>query len=263
MSPVKEPRFFRLEGQSNIPRNQAVVNNISDYRKLFSAVTNERAIGEASTCYFAGADVPAKIHSYIPHCKIICILRHPVDRAFSHYNMLCQSGFSDHSFTEFIEKGRNGKRFIDTVPFSQSFYARHLRRYYDVFPGDQIKVLSYDAFRKDSLSVTRDIYRFIGVDEQFDPDTAKSFNKRFYSKRPIFRKLVKQDTAVLRWARRYLSPEARANIRYRAEKLFSSGNAPEKEKLSPQLRENLAAYYRNDITELQELAGLDFSAWQA
>ncbi len=55
MSPVKEPRFFAFEGETphfSGPQgarfSSDIVTTIDDYLKLFMAVTNQIAIGEAS-----------------------------------------------------------------------------------------------------------------------------------------------------------------------------------------------------------------------
>jgi hypothetical protein len=207
--------------------------------------------------------VPENIYKRIPDCRILTILRHPVERAFSHYSMLCQSGFSDLSFAEYIEKGRNGKNFIDTVPFLHSFYGRHLSRYFDFFQPDQIGIWLYEDFERDSKSVTQEMFEFVGVDAKFVPETTIQFNQRFHSHNPAVRKFIKQDTVLLRLARRILAPDTRANLRYRVENMFKSGEEVQKEQLSDSLKSELSHFYENDILDLQRLIGRDLSHWLA
>lgn len=261
MCPVKEPAFFRYEGMENMPANQGMVNDIAEYRDLFAGVAGEKAIGEASTCYFGVPCVAENIHRHIPDCRIITILRHPVDRAFSHYNMLRQGGFSDLSFAEFVEQGLRGKPAIDTIPFAHSFYARHLQRYLGFFPRERLAVFKYDDFREDSLALAREVFRFLEVDDTFTPETRRNYNQRFVTNSPIATKIAKQNGVLLKLARRYIPPRYRANIRYGVEKLLSSGPAPQKEELSQELRAELTSWYREDIEQLQALVGNDFSSW--
>ena len=91
MSPIKEPRFFALEGETlnfNGPTrgiNQTSINTLEAYSQLFQKVTTEKAIGEASTIYLSSPKAPERIKHYLPDVKLIAILRDPSERAFSSY----------------------------------------------------------------------------------------------------------------------------------------------------------------------------------
>jgi hypothetical protein len=75
VSPVKEPAFLAFEGQSchfywadGVDRNGTLSTNIREYEMLFQGVTDEQAIGEASTDYLYNPTlmVPQHIKRYIP-----------------------------------------------------------------------------------------------------------------------------------------------------------------------------------------------------
>ena len=51
-----------------------------------------------------------------------------------------------------------------------------LRRYYDAFPRDQIHVYLFDDLKRDPLGVSRDLYRFLGIDPGFAPDLETPHN---------------------------------------------------------------------------------------
>ena len=55
------------------------------YLELFKGVTNEKAIGEASTTYLKKPDSPLLIHNGVPNAKIIIILRDPIEVFLSGY----------------------------------------------------------------------------------------------------------------------------------------------------------------------------------
>ena len=101
-SPFKEPRFFALEGKEvnyqgpSQVVNQKAINTIDEYEKLFAGVTDEVAIGEASTLYLYSPEAPAKIKQYIPQVKLIAILRNPIDRAYSGYCHLVRDGYESN-----------------------------------------------------------------------------------------------------------------------------------------------------------------------
>ena len=66
-------------------RNKESVYKLSDYEALFSESGNAKAIGEASPRYMYSDVAAQEIFDRIPKAKIIAILRHPAERAFSDY----------------------------------------------------------------------------------------------------------------------------------------------------------------------------------
>ena len=88
----KEPHFFSFEGRTqgfNGPGQadfmKKRITKIEDYIKLFENVNDELAIGEASTSYLYIPEAVERIKKYVPEVKIITIIRHPAERAFSDY----------------------------------------------------------------------------------------------------------------------------------------------------------------------------------
>ena len=104
MSPVKEPRFFALEGEKpdpGRPTDERLMNHsitdIEAYRALFQAVSKETAIGEASPLYLYSPKAPERIRHYIPDAKLIAVLRDPVERAYSHFLDIFMTGWKKPS----------------------------------------------------------------------------------------------------------------------------------------------------------------------
>lgn len=56
------------------------------------------------------------------------------------------------------------------------FYYQQLRRYYDLFPPDQIRVYIYRGFRLDPDGVLQDLFRYVGVDDAFRVDRSERHN---------------------------------------------------------------------------------------
>ena len=100
MSPMKELRFFAIEGEKvdfcgpwdRIEIERYSIKTLEDYKNQFQGVTDEIAIGEASPWYLYSEKAPKSIKSYIPDAKLIAILRDPVDRAYSHFSMHVMNG---------------------------------------------------------------------------------------------------------------------------------------------------------------------------
>lgn len=58
------------------------------YKKIFKLVNKDKITGEATPYYLFHPFVPERVHRDNPDTKIIVLLRHPGERAFSHYQMM-------------------------------------------------------------------------------------------------------------------------------------------------------------------------------
>jgi hypothetical protein len=286
MSPVKEPRFFAFAGEKLAfcgPGDQRINDSsITDselYRMLFAGVSSETAIGEASPVYLCSPKAAERIKHYIPEAKLIAILRNPVDRAYSHFMHHIRDGYEP--ITDFAqalaeEEKRINANWEFTWHYKQcGFYYTQLKRYYDRFHQNQIKVYLYEDFNRDSCAVLRDIFRFLGVDETFIPDTSIRYNVSGVPRNKMLHavlagmKLLSRPTPVhaprrpldtgARWTRVLHSvffPNAlrRIAIGLRNRNLV-------KPQLPPQIRRQLSAAYHEDILRLQSLIQRDLSQW--
>jgi hypothetical protein len=68
------------------------VKTLDRYKSLFNEAGASQAVGESSPLYLFSRTAPARIHHYIPHAKIIVVLRQPADHAFSNYQDLRRAG---------------------------------------------------------------------------------------------------------------------------------------------------------------------------
>jgi hypothetical protein len=268
LSPVKEPRFLAFEGQRLNFRgpgdqshfNHASITNLVDYRALFSGVKNEKAIGEASTVYlYYHETVPNRIRTYIPDARLIVVLRNPVDRAYSSYLHLARDGHETLDFAQSLE--HEEERIADNwTPIwhyvRRGLYHAQLKSYFEKCAGNQIRVFLYDEFRKSPATVLRTVYRFLGVDDSFAPDTSRRFNVSGIPRNRLFQSaLAKLSTMKPLLPATLASRAAGIATRMRDRNLTS---APP---LSPHLRAKLVEVFRADILQLQDLLGRDLSAW--
>ncbi|NEP42904.1 MAG: sulfotransferase [Okeania sp. SIO2H7] len=265
----KEPDFFALEGEkleypgpNGIFKMKNRITDIDRYRALFDGVTTEKAIGEASTVYIYSEKAPQRIKHYIPDAKIIAILRDPVERAFSHYLFWASQGFepdTDYDFAKAIaaENRRIKAGWSHNWHYVQrSFYYRQLQRYYDCFEPEKIKVYLYEDFLVDKTALTQDIFRFLEVEESFVPEANKIHNKTEVPKNKTVNTLLNRPNPFKAIAKQLMP----VGIRQKIADILKKKNQG-KPKLSPKIRQQLIAVYREDILLLQDLIGKDLSSW--
>ncbi|HUP62025.1 MAG TPA: sulfotransferase [Thermoanaerobaculia bacterium] len=245
MSPIKETNHFCDEEQIDIP----AVRSREAYERLFAAVNGERAIGEASPKYLNTIRGLERIDSDLPGVRLIVSLRNPVDRAYSSYLGLCRDGRELRAPEDALRPGG--------YSFETSFYAPRLRRYFDRFPRERIKVILFDDLVARPAETMREIFRFLDVDPSFAVDTTVRHNPAVV---PRFPRLNRAITGGLRLVRP-LMPQRLLWRDYGTRLRRAILRTPDP--LSPALRARLLEQYRDDIRATGDLIGRDLSQWLA
>ncbi|MGK7911985.1 MAG: sulfotransferase [Synechococcus sp.] len=268
MSPIKEPRFFAFENQSlsfagpnGDAINASTITSLADYQNLFAGVTDEVAIGEASTAYLAVPESAERIHKYAPDAKIIAILRHPADRAYSSYLHLKRDNYEPYSdFSQALQKEshRRAQNWEFLWRYKElGFYFEQLKRYYARFDRDRIRVYLYDDLCADSTGLLKGICQFLGVNElRPEAITGRNNASGIPKNRGVYDYLVKENDPIKNIVKTFLPESIRRPIVNRLIQL-----SLHKPQLSPQLRHQLTQDYRDDILQVQDLIQRDLSHW--
>lgn len=266
MSPIKETNFFALNGKKPAFAgpdrdffNHESIYRLEDYERLFDGRTEEIVAGEASPRYLFTSGTARRIRNFIPEAKLVAILRNPIDRAFSAFSMRKRDGWETcKTFEDAIlqEEKRLKEGWASGIYLQRGYYGRQLNEYYRVFPREQICVLLYDRMRDDLEGLLTRLFRFIAVDEKFQPDTRQHYNPSGIIKNPVLR-LVWTRTHSVQNVLRPLMPKP---VRQAVSRYFIG---LEKEKLSlfPETRRMLIDVYRDDILKLEDLIEEDLSQW--
>jgi hypothetical protein len=261
MSPVKEPNYFCSGEQENSVGNSAT--RIGDYQDLFKDVSGEKAIGEASHCYLYEPEAAARIQDYIPDAKLIAVLRNPVDRAYSHFLHMVRNG--SEPLTDFAqalreeETGGYQKRNLQDYVGRGRYYDQ-LKRYFNTFSRDQIKVYLYEDLSNAPVDILQDAFRFLGVDDSFVPDVSLRRNVSGYPKHKTVDKLLTKPSLIKDALKIYLP----ARLRWRLSKAFDdlkTRNLVEPPPVQPEVRRQLIGVYREDVLKVQKLIHRDLSGW--
>ena len=223
------------------------VRSMQAYEAKFAGASNEIAIGEVSPQYFRCPTAAQRIHACIPHVKLVASLRNPAERAFSGFLMRTRRGEAVKGFKDELRPESSHVR--------ESFYYRRLKRFFDQFPRQQIKVYIFDEFKKDSGKVIADLFGFLGVDPSFIPDTSIKHNPAAVPKVRILNRLF-FDPTLIRLTKAVL-PQGVQEMA----KQIQQRNLKPAPKLPPDLRARLLDIYREDILQLERLLDKDLSSW--
>jgi hypothetical protein len=269
LSPITELNFFAHEGRDLNFRgpgdleyiwSDSLVATYEDYCKQFASVNGEAAVGEVSTHNLYSPQAPALIKRYIPNVKMIAMLRHPAERAFSAFAHMVRDGREETGdFTAAL--AREPARIRDNwEPLwhykSMGFYGAQLSRYLDIFDREQIRVYLYDDFMAGPLDVMQDIYRFIGVDAAFVPDMSEKYNVSTMARSRQLQDMMMGKSYVRSALRSLVPASARSRIRD-----YVLQHNTRRLRLAPGARQKLGNNYRDDIGLLGRLLGRDLSHW--
>ena len=265
MTKVKEPMFFNNFNQNTdfkvLGNKSKKVNSLLDYFSMFSSVKNESAIGEASPAYIYNENAPHLIKEHLPDVKIIAILRQPTDRAYSNFLHTKRADRENvNSFEQAIkiEKERISDNWSPLYHYIQKgFYSVQLKRYYNLFPKENIKVYLFEDVVKTPKETLKDIFKFLNVDENIEIDVSKKSNvsgtpngilgfilkkMRYYNLMPKFAISDYLPTFII--------------------SLLFKSVYKDTEKLDSVLRKELTdKYYREEILKLEKLIDRDLSNW--
>lgn len=272
MSPRKHVRFFSfqeanpdfrgppLEGES-VPY---AITDVDAYRALFDGVEDEIAVGEASHSYLYQPMAAERIREYARDIKLIAILRNPADRAYSHYMQMRRDGrepLEDFRRALEAEDERVRDNWWPDFHYARiGLYHSQLRRYFERFDRDQLKVYLYEDLKTDPRGMMRDVFRFLDVDDAYMLETSLNYNASGVPKNKTVHTLLQGLRSIKPVVERVL-PQKHTKRLLRVGSDLHNRNLT-KSAMAPETRKSVTdVYFRQDIIELQDLIQRDLSAW--
>ena len=120
----------------------------------FYGFTGGKLAGEATPVYLYWPEAAQRIHRYNPAMKLIVLLRHPAERAYSHWHMEFARGLEQLSFSDAIRQ--EPQRLAAAKPEQRRIwsyvdrgrYLGQLQRLWELFSREQVLVLQSDELRR-------------------------------------------------------------------------------------------------------------------
>jgi hypothetical protein len=160
MSTPKEPDFFAVDTQ--------YAQGIDWYSSLFNEAKPEQVCGEASTTYSRSQQYPQaaeRIAQALPKVKMIYIMRHPVDRAYSFYVHKQKEGWRHQkkSFETFEQTIEHQSEFLDS-----SYYLEQITKFLQFFSRESFLFLLMEDLIQQPAKTVKTTLDFINVDSKID-----------------------------------------------------------------------------------------------
>jgi len=248
MSIPKEPNFFLRDDFRGA---------LHEYERCFSRAGTVR--GEASVRYTFHPSLPGvaeRIHSVLPHAKLIYVVRDPVDRAEAHYHQeYCSHRVGPRIEDAFADLADERNLFV-----SVSKYAMQTEQYLRYFPRSAFMVIDQAALRTAREQTLRAVFSFLGVDTEFASD-------RFSLELNTRAQKLRVSEAGMRLRRSPLADLARTVLPVKVrEPVFDLARrnltrSVPRTPLPADVRSRLEEALADDSQRFRELSGLPFDHW--
>lgn len=223
--------------------------------------------------------IPRRIMQSLPEARLICVLRDPVERAYSAHRMMTLAHTESLSFDvaidrllspEALDKARNVPTMTNGY-IVMGEYARILAGFLRVFPRQQLKVIFTNELASRPLEVLESVFDFVGVANDFVPDNLESRYREGAVKERIpglhlvrwQADLARKNSARKLW--HALPKRVRWSldrVSYHAAMWNAKRGTVENSHMSQSVRERLRVHFRPDGEALGDLLGRE-APWLA
>ena len=206
--------------------------------------------------YFASDEALERISTDLPDCKIVCSLRDPLERAWSHYRLMRGRGYTHADFEE-----------LATTPGSviheSGRYAFYLARWIARFGRDQVLVLLYEDLLTDPRRFVGEFCAFVRIPPIPIAESASELKRvnvaTHDAKRP---RMAHAGMVAMKW----LEAHHAWRLKKIAGKLkiwrlcFASGDefAP----MSREVASRMRSFYEPEIVATEKLLGRKLDVWR-
>ena len=172
------------------------------------SVTQKYITGEGSINYIENRQAPARILKTFPQAKFFIVLREPVARTLSDYNMWLRDGRENRSLEQVVEyelsklsnctpaqleTGKhwyppNRQGFISSY-LLRSLYLYHIKRWMQVFPREQFFILETQQLAKTPQQTMSQVFDFLELPDCKDISYRQHNQSSYYRESPLNKKL--------------------------------------------------------------------------
>ncbi len=243
--PTKETRFF----------DKHFDRGLGWYRAHYRRAREGRPIGEIAPTYFASPEARERIAQLIPHAKIVCTFRNPIDRVLSLYRLKRAYGLISWDFEDALTR--------DPELMESSRYVTHLKEWLRIFGNSQVMATVHDDIEADPQAYVDKVADFVGIKRlTLIPSQRRRVLTSESMTEPRHYRWTRGALLMAEWAKKQrLDSVVAAAKRIGATRFFVGGGRIFAE-LSAAQRTRLRDLFRAEVDQLETMLNRDFSAWK-
>lgn len=231
-------------------------------KKCYANAQLDKCWGAVAPHCMCDPRVPSRLRSLMPNGKLIAILRDPIDRLLSHYNMLCLREMTYYDINQLISKQLKCDNLLQQRLAEYKLeeeenniivwgeYGRILQTFSDFFKG-KLLVVFLEELSTYPILIYKQLCNFIDVDDSFIP---KNVGQKYHASQQsqlnnIYIRL--RNIPIVRALWRSMVPEHK-RIEYAYKYSLGIKNTQRFE-ISSQVRDYLIEHYLMDIKILESI----------
>jgi hypothetical protein len=139
-------------------------------------------------------------------------------------------------------------------------FGEQLQRYFEALGRERVHVVIFDDFKADTAAAVRDTFRFLDVDDAFQP-TLEVVNPAKVARLRVVQRLLSSPPGWLRRSVRGVIPRPTRKRLYRGVSRLNA-RAQARQPMAPELRARLVAELTPEIERLEAMLDRDLSGWK-
>jgi hypothetical protein len=249
----QEPQYLASEF-----RNDINIKSMDEYLSLYDN-RKESILVDGSTTYLYSREAAKNIYDLDKDAKIIIILREPIARTQSQYKFQVRNGKETKDINDILENYKYDLDRKDVWSFhyvETSDYYEQVKRYYQIFPKNNIKIVIFEELISNEQIVMEDVSKFLNIDIK---DLSLNINHKNASNEPLIpslNKYMSKDTFMKKIFKAIVPWKLRRAIIWNIHK-YNQSDRKIKAKISNKNIEKLKEILYKNLEDLQELTTLD------
>ncbi|MFK7781776.1 sulfotransferase domain-containing protein [Psychroserpens sp.] len=261
---VKEPNFFSDVDSPNtedykLPKlgekyHTKIIKDINVYNALYANAHKNQLKGDTSPSYIWDTKVAEKLFEHNPNAKILISLRHPVDRAYSHYIMNYYTGSDrNHSFEDALSATKNHIWGSCNQYLEMGMYYNQVKAYFDIFPKQQIKIMVYENWTENLEDEIKNMFDFLGINASDSVFNKSIESNKIQPVKNLFLLNLLRQNKIKETVKSVINQDKIDKL-----KSYFFSDSKEIKKISPEFRRKLSFSFKKDIDKLTALTEIDF-----